>query len=142
MRVKLVSTKVGVRDRRKVQEILDAYGTRGVEVVLAEEGGRPTLAMAFEENDADWAYPPEALPRDRWPTAEQYPDEEDRDEALDELYLDKGPEGFRVLLRALAPHLEGPLLVLMASWDRKRASAQVWGVCPGAAEVEALAVSV
>jgi hypothetical protein len=69
MRVKLVSTKVVVRERRKVREVLDAYGTRGVEVVPAEDGGRPTLAMAFEEDDADGAYPPEALPRGRWPTA-------------------------------------------------------------------------
>jgi hypothetical protein len=47
----------------------------------------------------------------------RYPNEEAAYDAWEDLYEEKGEEGFLALLRDLAPFLESPLLILCANSD-------------------------
>lgn len=136
MATSLTSNEAQIRDLQKVREISDNYENRNVEILLDEE--KSTLAMKYENEHPDLMEWPEALHRDRWPTKEQFPDEEAWHDAWDELYEDKGKEGFLALLRDLARYLESPLVVLFTDWDSNGLVARVWNVQPGVKELEVL----
>jgi hypothetical protein len=142
MSVTLKSTKAKVRDPEKVRAVLDSYALKGVEIELREEGSGWFLEMAYHDGDPEWWEWPVAVRPEQLPSEEQYADEEAFDEAEDDVYEEKGHEGFLALLRDLAPHLESALLILFSlkTLNYYDHAAQAWHVQPGATEVETLEV--
>jgi hypothetical protein len=134
MSTKLVSTKARVGARKKVRAILDSYATDGVEFRLTDDRRGWFLEAAFEEDDLGaWGFAA-AVHHDQLPDKEAYADEGAWMEAWDGVLVEKGQEGFLVLLRELAPHLKTPLLILSASWGGAEGGARAWIVQPGAKE--------
>jgi hypothetical protein len=138
MPVTLTSTKAKVSDPQKVEKILDSYYEEGVAIQLSEEPDGWTLAMTFRDGDIDGYELPVALPRERLPSEEQYPDDEEWNEEVNNRFDEEGAEGFLALLRELAPHLETPLVILWGAELWRDYSAKAWVVQPGASEVEML----
>lgn len=132
----LTSTEAKVRNHQAVQVLLDSYECDDVEIWLTQQddGWVLLLAPVFD----DWCWPT-AIRVEEVLDPNQYPDEESYEEAMCELRGEKGSEGFRDLLRNIAPHLESPLLILLGnlSYD---SGATAWCIQPGATEPVRLAI--
>jgi hypothetical protein len=141
MSATLTSTKAKVHDPEKVREVLDSYEWEGVEIHFLEEETGWILELTNHDPDWDSAAWPQALRSEEVPHEEQYPDEEERYDALSDRFCENGDKGFLALLRDLAPYLDTPLLILVSGSARSNeCSGQVWRVQPGDTEVETLEV--
>src|SRR6516164_7289197 len=99
----IASTKV-MANRERVHEILQQFDEKGyLEVVGTKNAGAE-----------DW---PQAVPVSELPRKEDYPDEEEYQEAVYDVYDDEGGDGFIALLKELTSCIEAPLTILAVSAD-------------------------
>jgi hypothetical protein len=139
MAVTLKSTKAKVREPEKMRALLASWKWKGMEINLQEEKSGWTLEMAYHEGDVEGWQLPVALRIEDLPSEDEYPGEDAFFEAEDEVYDEKGGEGFLTFLRELAAYLESPLLILVAvGLSGLDYWAKVWRVEPGAKEVQTL----
>lgn len=137
MSVRMASTKAKGKDAEKLKEVQNKYELDGFNFQLDQEGNLQALP------DSDLDHWPQAVHIDDLP---EHPDEKhEHDEdawddwnlAWEEVFHEKGDEGFISLLREVAPCLETPLLILCLNYEGEPV-AQAWNVQPSGAEVQTL----
>jgi hypothetical protein len=125
------STKTKVNNVTAVQDILDNYWCGFEPQIEPEHAGTGTLTLA------GWDADPQAVHVDQWPDDEEYPDEDDWDDAMQLVLEEKGNEGFVAMLRELAPYLQTPLTVVWHSiFEGHFGGAGQWTVQPGSPDVQ------
>jgi hypothetical protein len=121
-------------NRERVREILQKFDLKDVEFQFDEKG---YLEVVGTKNAGaeDW---PQAVPVSELPRKEDYPDEEEYQEAVYDVYDDEGGDGFIALLKELTSCIEAPLTILAVSADSHWSESCVWRIEPGSQHVEVL----
>jgi hypothetical protein len=124
----MASTKAKVKDVEKLNEVRSNYELQGIDFQV-DDAGRLT-AVGLEDDDWHW---PQALKDDQLPYDKLDPekDEDAWDEALSDLYEEKGDDGFLSLLGEVAACLESPLVILAVRRDEGFLVGATWIVQPG-----------
>jgi hypothetical protein len=126
------STQVTVRDPKLVREVLKSYHTHGIKFRLRKRDEIYTLDTLSGPVDSDVHGQPTAIHVSRLPNPAKYPTEKEYRDALRNLLLFKGTDGFVRLLVDLIPFLEGPWLIVSRtpSNDLAVLCVHVWSVLP------------
>jgi hypothetical protein len=130
--IEIQSTKANVSNVQAVKSIFDSYWYDfDFQIETHDSAGNGCLTLSGIDS---W---PEAMHLEDLPDDEEYPDEDDWDDALQDLLMEKGNEGFVAMLRKLAPYLETPLTVVWYSIDAYDFhGAGRWTVWPGSPDVQ------
>lgn len=121
----------------KADEVLRKYALRNVDFCV-DEGG--TLEVTEAADEPVYPYYPQAVPLGELPRRQDFSDKEAYEDAVNEIYSDRGSKGYFALLKELSFCLKTPLTILVVSADPDphEIESLMWRIEPGLGIVEEL----